>query len=92
MVLAAQLVGTLTTASKVVEQAENRAQLQQAIMDLPEQDREILTLRHYEQLSLGEAAAVLEIGAKAAGSRYLRALSKLQRLMATSEGSRSSSC
>src|SRR5262249_2091860 len=58
-VLAAQLLGRMTTPSQAAIRAEQQIQLQEALNSLNPVDREILALRHFEQLSNGEAAAVL---------------------------------
>jgi RNA polymerase sigma-70 factor (ECF subfamily) len=45
-------------------------------------DREVLSLRHFEQLSRSETAQVLGIEESAAGKRYLRALRRLKKSLA----------
>ncbi|HYG73673.1 MAG TPA: sigma-70 family RNA polymerase sigma factor [Planctomycetota bacterium] len=45
-------------------------------------DREVIALRHYEELSNSETARVLGIQEKAASIRYMRALKRLKDLMA----------
>ncbi len=49
-------------------------------------DREVLALRHFEQLTNGEAAAVLQIAERAAAKRYLRALKRLKDILADMPG------
>jgi RNA polymerase sigma-70 factor (ECF subfamily) len=49
-------------------------------------DREVLALRHFEQLTNGEAAAVLGIQERAAAKRYVRALKRLKDLLADMPG------
>ena len=44
-------------------------------------DREILALRHFEQLTNGEAARVLGLSKTAANNRYIRALGRLRDLL-----------
>lgn len=78
---AAQLVGQLTTASQTAEKAEDKLRLEQALGGLDAKDREIITLRHYEQLSQKEAARVLGISEAAAGSRHVRAISRLRKTL-----------
>jgi RNA polymerase sigma-70 factor (ECF subfamily) len=78
--LAAQLLAREMSPSDAVERAERFSRLQQAIERLNPLDREILSLRHFEQLSRSEAAAALGIGEAAASKRYIRALSKLKGL------------
>ena len=44
-------------------------------------DREVLVLRHFEELTNRETAEVLGIGQKAASIRYVRAVRRLKRVM-----------
>jgi RNA polymerase sigma-70 factor (ECF subfamily) len=44
-------------------------------------DREVLALRHFEQLTVSETGAVLGIKEKAAGMRYVRALRRLKEIL-----------
>jgi RNA polymerase sigma-70 factor (ECF subfamily) len=80
--LAAQLLGKLSTPSKVVGRAELRARVQEALAGLDPPEREILALRHFEQLSNAEAAAELGIKEAAASKRYVRALIRLRGILA----------
>src|SRR5487761_1262706 len=79
--LAAQLLGQLTSPSQAAVKAEMRIQLQEALNSLDPLDREILALRHFEQLSNAEAAQELELEPSAASKRYLRALARLQKIL-----------
>jgi RNA polymerase sigma-70 factor (ECF subfamily) len=56
---------------------ELRQRVQAALAGLGGQDREVLVLRHLEQLSMQETAEVLGISLSAAQSRYRRALERL---------------
>lgn len=56
------------------------AKVREIIEGMGPLDREILILRHIEELSIAEAAAELGIGLEAAKKRHLRALRKLQEL------------
>jgi RNA polymerase sigma-70 factor (ECF subfamily) len=76
--LAAQLMGRLGTPSQEAMRLEENAALQEAFNALEPIDREILALRHFEQLSNGEAAAVLGLDKSAASKRYGRALRRLK--------------
>jgi RNA polymerase sigma-70 factor (ECF subfamily) len=49
-------------------------------------DREVLALRHFEQLTPAEAARVLGIKEKAAGMRYVRALRRLKEILSGLSG------
>jgi RNA polymerase sigma-70 factor (ECF subfamily) len=76
--LAARLLGKLTTPSQAVLKAEVRRTIQEALDALDPLDREVLALKHFEQLSLTEIAAVTGLTKAGAGSRYLRALERLR--------------
>jgi RNA polymerase sigma-70 factor (ECF subfamily) len=76
--LAEQLLGKLTTASHAAMRAELKIRVQEALNGMDPQDREVLILRHFEDLSNGEAAAVLGIKPSAACNRYVRALKRLR--------------
>ena len=79
--LAAQLVGRMTSPSQAAVKAEMRIQLQEALNSLDPLDREILALRHFEQLTNSEAAQELDLEPSAASKRYIRALAKLQKVL-----------
>jgi RNA polymerase sigma-70 factor (ECF subfamily) len=80
--LAAQLVGSMTSPSDAAVRAERTLRLQEALNQMDPVDREVLSLRHFEQLSRAETAQVLDITESAAGKRYLRALARLKKLLA----------
>jgi RNA polymerase sigma-70 factor (ECF subfamily) len=75
--LAAQLVGKLTSPSQAAMRAEMKMRLQDALNGMDLMDREILALRHFEQLTAAEAARVLGIEEDASSKRYLRAIKRL---------------
>jgi RNA polymerase sigma-70 factor (ECF subfamily) len=79
--LAAQLLGRLTTPSQAAARAELKLRVQEALNDLDPIDREVLVLRHFEQLGNAETAAVLGIGPTAACNRYVRALERLRTVL-----------
>lgn len=76
--LAEQLLGRLTTASQAVMRAELKIRVQEALNAMDPQDREVLVLRHFEELSNAEAAQVLGLKPSAACNRYVRALKRLK--------------
>ena len=80
--LAAQLLGKVATPSQVVGRAELRARVEEAMNALDDGEREILALRHFEQLSNAEAALELGIQEAAASKRYMRALIRLRGILA----------
>ena len=84
--LAAQLLGHQTRPSEAAVRAEAKLRLQEALNGMDPIDREVLALRHFEQLSNAEAARVLQIKETAAGKRYLRALGRLREILAEIPG------
>jgi RNA polymerase sigma-70 factor (ECF subfamily) len=71
-------MGRLSSPSQDAIRSEQTTALREAFDVLEPIDREILALRHFEQLSNGEAAAVLGIDKSAASKRYGRALRRLK--------------
>jgi RNA polymerase sigma-70 factor (ECF subfamily) len=84
--LAAQLLGHMTGPSEAAVRAEVKVRLQEALNSMDPLDREVLALRHFEQLSPVETAQVLGIKEKAAGMRYVRALRRLKDILTALPG------
>ena len=84
--LAAQLLGTLTTPSQAAIKAETRLFVQEALNSMDPVDREVLALKHFEQLSTAEIAEVLGMSKAGAGSRYLRAIKRLREILSQIPG------
>ncbi len=81
--LAAHLVGKMTSASRLLERAELIEALKKALDEIPEMDREVIALRHFEELSNIETARILDIEPAAASKRYLRALKRMREIFNT---------
>lgn len=77
--LLAQLAGSLTSPSQGAARNEMLGELREALQNLEEIDREVLILRHLEELSNNEVADILCIDKFAASKRYVRALERLSR-------------
>ncbi|MEQ8851945.1 sigma-70 family RNA polymerase sigma factor [Gimesia sp.] len=75
------LLGDLTSPSQAALKEELAQQLHEALESMNEIDREILVLRHFEELSNLEASEVLEIEPKTASMRYFRALTRLRSIL-----------
>ncbi len=60
---------------------ETLGRLRQALGTLSPQDREVLVLRHLEQLNTADTAEVLGISQTAAKQRHLRAIRRLRRIL-----------
>ena len=79
--LAAQLMGRDTRPSEAAIRAERKIRLQEALNSMDPIDREIIALRHFEELTNSEAAAVLDLEPSATSKRYVRALKRLQAIL-----------
>ena len=79
--LAAMLLGRLTSPTRAALRAELQLRVQDALNAMEPIDREILTLRHFEELNNNETAAVLGIHKAAASQRYVRALRRLKEIL-----------
>ncbi len=77
--LAARLLDRLTSPSQAAVRAERKIRLQEALNRMDPLDREILVLRHSEQMTNGDAAAALGLDKLAASKRYNRALTRLKK-------------
>ncbi len=84
--LAAQLLGRMTSPSLAAVRAEMQLKLQEALNGMDPLDREVLTLRHFEELSNGETASVLGLQKAAASNRYVRALKRLKEVLSKTPG------
>jgi RNA polymerase sigma-70 factor (ECF subfamily) len=84
--LAAMLLGGHTSPTQAARRAERLLRVQEAMNRLEPLDREALALRHFEQLSRAEAAEVLGISEAAAAKRYIRALKRLEEVLAAMPG------
>ena len=81
--LASMLLGRMTSPSHAAVRAELVLQVQEALNALDPLDREVVALRHFEQLSRAEAAVVLGFSQEAGAKQYLRALKQLKDVLAT---------
>jgi RNA polymerase sigma-70 factor (ECF subfamily) len=80
--MAEALIDRAPRPSEAAMQAEWKARLRDALDELAPMDREVLVLRHFEQLTSAEIGTVLEINERAASKRYLRALERLRAALA----------
>jgi RNA polymerase sigma-70 factor (ECF subfamily) len=79
--LAQQLLAGLTSPTQAAVRAEMQLQLQEALNSMDPMDREVVVLRHFEELNNLETAAVLGIEPSAASKRYLRAIRRLKAIL-----------
>ena len=76
----------LTPAANAM-QREIAVQVELSIQELPETDRDMILMRHFEQLSNQEIAEALGITEPAASMRYLRAMRKLREIITQADTS-----
>jgi RNA polymerase sigma-70 factor, ECF subfamily len=87
--LAAHLLGKAATADDLAAaRAEQKILLQETLNAMDSLDREVLTLRHCEQLSNDETANVLAISPSQASEAYIRALKRISVITASLPGLR----
>jgi RNA polymerase sigma-70 factor, ECF subfamily len=84
--MAARLVAHDLRPSQAAIRAEMKVRVQEALDGMRPMDREVLALRHFEQLSRAEIAQVLDVSEAAAGKRYIRALERLREALGRSAG------
>ena len=73
--LAAQLLGREPQPGEAAIRGEMKIRLQEALNSMEPLDREVLALRHFEQLNNRETAHAMGVHESAASKRYVRALS-----------------
>ena len=76
--IASQLIEELATPSQMAMHREFASQLECAINSMDSIDREVLAMRHFEELSNREVAEALEISEQTASIRYIRAVKRLK--------------
>jgi RNA polymerase sigma-70 factor (ECF subfamily) len=84
--LANLLLGRLTSPTQAAIRSERQLRLQEALNGMDPLDREVLALRHFEELGNSEVAAVLGLSKTAASNRYVRALKRLKEILSALPG------
>ena len=79
-----QLADTQLTPAAMLLRKEFSERFQYAVEQLADVDRELILMRHTEQLTNSQAAEVLGVSEAAAGMRYLRALRQLKSFLGES--------
>ena len=79
--LAHQLLGGFTSPSQAAVRVEMQFRLQEALNSMDSLDREVLVLRHFEELTNVETSEVLGIETSAASKRYIRAIRRLKAIL-----------
>ncbi len=84
--MVSRLVGDITSPSSAAVRVDLMNRVEQALEEMDPVDREVLALRHFEELSNSEVAHELGIEQKAASIRYVRALRRLKAILAQVPG------
>ncbi len=79
--LSGYLLGHLTSPSQAAMRAEVATLLEDVLDKMDDLDREVLVLRHFEELTNNEVAEILGIQKSAASNRYVRALQRLKGIL-----------
>jgi RNA polymerase sigma-70 factor (ECF subfamily) len=79
--LAQHLLAGLTSPTQAAVRQEMQLRLQEALNSMDRIDREVVMLRHFEELSNAETAEVLGIEPPAASKRYIRAMRRLKAIL-----------
>jgi RNA polymerase sigma-70 factor (ECF subfamily) len=81
LLLARPLVNSGPSPSRQAEAREFAQRVSGAVAELAEADREVLLMRHAEDLAYEEIACLLDVESTAARKRYGRALIRLQKVL-----------
>ena len=87
--LAGQILDQELTPATAAIRHELQRRLDAAVQELDEDDREVILMRHGEQLSNQEVAAALGLSEAAASMRYLRAVRRLRAVLLPDGGAAS---
>jgi RNA polymerase sigma-70 factor, ECF subfamily len=82
--MAGQLVSHMTSPSQAAIRRELQERLRAALDEMDPLDREVLALRHFEELGNNEVAQALGISPDAASKRHVRALVRLRDILTSS--------
>ena len=85
--MAGQLVSGMTSPSQAAIRHELQERLRAALDAMDPLDREVLALRHFEELRNNEVAQVLGISKEAVSKRHVRALKRLKAILTDFSGS-----
>jgi RNA polymerase sigma-70 factor (ECF subfamily) len=81
MLLVDRLAVSSSSPSDALAREELLGRVATALADLPPTDHEMIVLKHLENLTFAEAAAVLEMTEEAVRSRYRRAIERVHKIV-----------
>lgn len=76
-----RLADSITSPSKKIMRKERAVLIRQIIDELPPQDKEIILMRHFEQIDYIDCAAIMNVSVDAVKMRHYRALKRLTKLV-----------
>lgn len=76
-----RLADSITSPSKKIMRKERAVLVRQIIDEMQPQDREIILMRHFEQMDFSDCAAILDVSVDAVKMRHYRALNRLRELI-----------
>lgn len=79
--LSQRFVAHLTSPSQAIVRSELITEVREALESMNDIDREVVALRHFEELTNQEVAIALNISPKASSVRYIRALQRLKSVL-----------
>lgn len=79
--LARLLADSITSPSAAIARDEAVDMVDEMLQQMPANDRDVLTMRHFEMLTNDEVAEVLGLSVTAASNRYVRALARLKEMV-----------
>ena len=85
--MAGQLISDFTSPSQVAIRHEKQERIRAALEEMDPVDREVLALRHFEELGNNEVATILGLSKDAASKRHIRALKRLRNILDVTSGS-----
>lgn len=80
--LSQKLVDSMHSVGSWMARREMAMKVRDAIKNLSDQDREIIEMRHLEELSIKDCAEALELNVETTKKRYYRALTRFRELVA----------
>ena len=86
LAIAAHLVANGSSPSLALSRVEKISVLEKSLNKMEPLDREVIALRHFEELSNSEVAQVLDINIQAASKRYVRAIQRMKQILAQVDG------
>ncbi len=86
LAIAAHLVANGSSPSHAFSRVEKISVLEKALNKMEALDREVIALRHFEELTNSEVAQVLDINVQAASKRYVRAIKRMKQILAQVDG------